>query len=40
MEYAEQGDLRKALHTYTERNLRDSVVQPLLQALSYIHSKV
>lgn len=40
MEYAEQGDLRKALHSYTERSLRDSVVQPLLQALSYIHSKV
>ena len=33
LEYGDQGDLRKALHTFSEEQLRDGVVKPLLQAL-------
>jgi serine/threonine protein kinase len=40
IEYGEQGDLRQKLHGFTEQQLRDRVVLPLLQALRHIHAQV
>lgn len=39
IEYAEQGDLRKTLHTFGEEQLRDSVAKPLLLALRHLHAQ-